>query len=100
MEKELGNSSEIKLVSPSVVRVIQEGGEISEDLKQAKIIFFPINNSESHETGDSGSHWTLLVCDNRAKVGAFGHYNSAGSAIPASARKLAEKFCEKIEIEK
>ncbi|CAJ0924502.1 16472_t:CDS:2 [Entrophospora sp. SA101] len=95
IEKELGNS-EIKLVSPSVVRVIQGGGEINEDLKQAKIIFFPINNSESHETADTGSHWTLLVCDNRARVGAFSHYNSAGPAVPNSAKKVAENFCQKL----
>ena len=35
MRKELGNSPKIQLVSPSVVRVIQETGEISEDLKKA-----------------------------------------------------------------
>jgi len=47
---------EIQLVSPAITRYIQEGGEISEDLKKAKIIFFPINNSESHETADAGNH--------------------------------------------
>ncbi|CAG8545780.1 11383_t:CDS:2 [Paraglomus brasilianum] len=45
---------------PAITRYIQEGGEISEELKKAKIIFFPVNNSESHETADTGSHWTLL----------------------------------------
>jgi len=61
IRKEITDHPEIKLVDPSVVRSIQEDREISEDLKKAKIIFFPINNSENHETGDSGSHWTLLV---------------------------------------
>jgi len=83
-----------------VVRVIQEGGEISEELKNAKIIFFPINNSENHETADAGSHWTLLFCDNRAKIGAFGYYNSAGSVISDNARKLAENFCQKTDVDK
>lgn len=91
---------EIQLVSPAITRYIQEGGEISEELKKAKIIFFPVNNSESHETADTGSHWTLLVCDNRGIVGAFAHYNSAGSNIPANAQKLAEKLCERLEVDK
>ncbi|CAG8608977.1 1893_t:CDS:2, partial [Paraglomus occultum] len=98
--KEIENSPEIQLVDPSVARVIQAGGEISKELKQAKIIFFPINNSKNHETANAGSHWTLLVCDNRANVGAFAHYNSAGSNIPTNAQKLAEKLCEKLEVDK
>ncbi|CAI2200465.1 10550_t:CDS:1, partial [Funneliformis geosporum] len=61
IRKGITNSPEIQLVSPSVARVIQEGGEISQELKKAKLIFFPINNSEQHETAGAGSHWTLLV---------------------------------------
>ncbi|CAJ0754665.1 819_t:CDS:2, partial [Entrophospora sp. SA101] len=87
MEKELGNSTEIKLVSPSVVRVIQAGGEISEDLKKAKIIFFPINNSENHETGDTG----------RKILGGY-HYNSLDSSITDNAKKLTDKFRQKLSI--
>src|SRR6185369_3293746 len=85
-------------VSPSVVRVIQQGGEISKDLKQAKIIFFPINNSENHETSDSGNHWTLLVYDK--KSGVFSNYNSLEFTLtPKNAMKVAEKFHEKANLE-
>jgi len=42
----------------------------------------------------------LLICDNRGVVGAFAHYNSAGSSIPANAQKLAEKLCEKLKVDK
>lgn len=48
IRKEITNLTEIQLVSPSVVRVIQEGGEISEELKKAEIIFFPVNNSKGY----------------------------------------------------
>ncbi|CAG8616976.1 2977_t:CDS:2, partial [Scutellospora calospora] len=68
---------EIQLVSPSVVRTIQEGGEISEDLKKAKYIFFPINNSENHGTADTGSHWTLFVF-------------AGGKIVAFAARKVGE----------
>src|ERR1043166_287983 len=98
MRKEISNSPEIQLVDPSVVRVIQEGGEISEDLLKVEkppktTIFFPINNSEQHETAGSGTHWTLLVAENYGpKIVGFGHYNSAGSAIPDNAMKVAKNF--------
>lgn len=99
IRKELKNNPEIQLVSPSVVRVIQKGGEISEDLKKAKVIFFPINNSANHETADSGSHWTLLVCDNLGKTGTSRHYNSTGSAIPYNAKQLLKNFCHKAGVD-
>ncbi|CAG8823598.1 9952_t:CDS:2 [Gigaspora margarita] len=98
MEKELGNSAEIKLVSPSVVRVIQEGGEVSEDLKKAKIIFFPINNSEQHETAGAGSHWTLLALHKEGKILGGYHYNSLGSSITDNGKKLTDNFRQKLSI--
>jgi len=98
IRKEITNSPEIQLVNPSVVRVIQEGGEISEELKNAKIIFFPINNSENHETSDSGNHWTLLVYDK--KSGVFLNYNSLEFTLtPKNAMKVAERFHEKANLE-
>ena len=105
IRKEIENSPEIQLVSPAITRYIQEGGEISEELKKAKIIFFPINNSESHETGDSGSHWTLLVLETLTltkggKRGTFINYNSAGSTVPTNAQKLVEKIYKKVGIDK
>ncbi|CAG8561825.1 9539_t:CDS:2 [Ambispora leptoticha] len=95
---EISNSPEIQLVSPSVTRVIQEGGEISEDLKKAKYIFFPINNSENHETGDAGSHWTLLVFAG-GELGVFLNYNSLEfSVTPENAMKVATNFHEKANL--
>jgi Ulp1 family protease len=80
------------------VRVIQEGGEISEDLKQAKIIFFPINNSENHETSDSGSHWTLLVYAG-GNLGVFFNYNSLEFSVsPKNVMKVAENFHKKANL--
>lgn len=104
--QELGNSpaKKIKLVSPSEVRSIQELEkeyleEIIKEIKQADIIFFPINNSENHETADSGSHWTLLVLQNsQSSILAGYHYDSLGNQnIPKNATNLVNKLCKELE---
>ncbi|CAI2186294.1 1269_t:CDS:2 [Funneliformis geosporum] len=96
--KEIANSPEIQLVDPSVVRVIQAGGEISEDFKKGKYIFFPINNSEQHETGDTGSHWSLLVFAGD-ESGMFFNYNSLEfSTTPENAMKVAQNFHKKANL--
>ncbi|CAG8710160.1 725_t:CDS:2, partial [Cetraspora pellucida] len=86
------------LINPSVVRAIQEGGEISEDLKKAKYIFFPINNAEIHETADAGNHWTLLVFAG-GELGCFFNYNSLDfSVTPDNAMKVAINFHDKANL--
>ncbi|CAG8554039.1 36071_t:CDS:2 [Racocetra persica] len=98
IRKENTNHPEIQLVNPSVVRTIQEGGEISEDLKKAKYIFFPINNAEIHETADAGNHWTLLVFAG-GESGCFFNYNSLGfSVTPDNAMKVVINFHDKANL--
>lgn len=92
--QEIGSLPEIKLVEPSVVQAIKEGKEIPEDLKEAKFVFLPINNSESPESSDSGSHWTLLVY---MKNSFASHYNSLGSSIPANAKKVVKQLAKNLE---
>ncbi|MCE8164113.1 MAG: hypothetical protein I3274_08000, partial [Candidatus Moeniiplasma glomeromycotorum] len=95
MRKELGNSSKIQLVSPKQVCSIQEGGEISADLKKADYIFFPINNSERQETGRSETHWTLLLFVG-GNFRAFFNYNPLEfSTTPEYTMKVAENFIRK-----
>jgi hypothetical protein len=102
IRKELASQPEIQLVSPSVVRTIQEGANINEDLKKAEHIFFPINNSENHETADTGSHWTLLLYFK--KRGSFYLYdplkdfNKRYYRKQINEKKLAEKFREKLGV--
>jgi len=98
IRKGLGNYPEVQLVSPSVARVIQEGGEISEDLKKAKYIFFPNNNSVEYETAGAGSHWTLLVFLG-GESGVFENYNSLeNTTAPENAMKVARNFHKKAEL--
>ncbi|CFW93442.1 protein of unknown function [endosymbiont DhMRE of Dentiscutata heterogama] len=62
IRKEITDYPEVQLASPSEVRAIQGGGEISENLKKAKIVFFPVNNSEVLATGRKiQNHWTLML---------------------------------------
>jgi len=81
-----------------VVRSIQEGGEISEDLKKDRVIFFPINDSESHKTADSGTHWTLLVLYKVGNILSGYHYNSSGSSIPTNVKKLTNNLRTKLNL--
>ncbi|MCE8169976.1 MAG: hypothetical protein I3273_07765, partial [Candidatus Moeniiplasma glomeromycotorum] len=95
MRKELGNSPEIQLVSPKQVRSIQEGGEISEELKKADYIFFPISSSSQSETTGNGTHWSLLVYSKEREVfylyDPLKGFNERYQRQQINEQKLAEK---------
>lgn len=89
MRQEISNSPKIQLVSPSMVRTIQEGGEISEDLKKASYIFFPIINEGS---------WNLLVFVGGESETFFNYNPQEYSVTPENIMKVAKNFYDKANL--
>uniref|UniRef100_A0A0E0MC10 Ubiquitin-like protease family profile domain-containing protein n=1 Tax=Oryza punctata TaxID=4537 RepID=A0A0E0MC10_ORYPU len=57
-------------------------------LASRRMVLLPVNNSESLDKADAGSHWSLLVLDN--STGRFVHHDSSGGANLTAASRLAD----------
>jgi sentrin-specific protease 8 len=91
-EYKLDKIPELLVVSPPVSETIKFNDTTftQDNLKGKKIVFLPVNNSNSPDISGSGGHWSLLVYDVPEK--SFYYYDSLGTANLSSANKLAKNF--------
>jgi len=61
-------------------------------LAQKDLVFAAVNDSEDTSQPDSGSHWSLLVCERTRGAFSFYHFDSMGDSNRAPALALAAKL--------
>ncbi|OEL19477.1 NEDD8-specific protease 1 [Dichanthelium oligosanthes] len=95
------NTDEILLIWPSVsyflyndARPDSVAAQVEElNLDARSMVLFPINNNEDPSIADGGTHWSLLVLDQRVPgIRRFSHYDSAGGLNDPFAQHLVERL--------